>query len=260
MSDDITDGGDPRIEFMQEVFYRLGGDIVDIELDPKHFDVAFKRAVMRYRQRSDNSMEESFLFIDMQPDNSTYTLPQEVQEVRAVYRRTMGGTAGGGSQIDPFSLGFVNNIYMMQNPGGMGSSGSGMLATYDFAMQFQSLAGRMFGRDIMFVWNAATKKLVLERRVTGTEQIALHVWNAKPETVLLIDPYARIWLFDYTVACCKQILGEARGKFAALAGPQGGITLNGEALKTEAKEEMDRLDQELLQYADAHSGSPFLIS
>ncbi len=41
------------------------------------------------------------------------------------------------------------------------------------------------------------------------------------------------------------MLGEARSKFATIAGPQGGSTLNGDALKAEAQAEMEKLEEEL---------------
>jgi len=248
----------PRQKMLNEVRLLLGDGIVTIELDPEHYDVAFDVALSRYRQRSGNALEESFVFLDVQPDVAVYRLPDEVQEVSSVYRRTIGGTSGGAA-IDPFSLAFTNNLYMIQNPGGMGSTGSGMLATYDFAMQYQSLIGRMFGREVMYIFDPATKTLTLERRFSATEQIALHVWNTRPEAVILIDPYARPWLRDYTIAWCKQMLGEARSKFSTIAGPQGGFTLNGEAIKAEAKAEMERLEIELRELVDQHQGWPLIV-
>lgn len=203
-------------------------------------------------------MMESFLFLDVQPEQATYRLPDEVQEVRSIYRRTVGGTSGGAA-IDPFSLAFVNNIYMLQNPGALGSSGSGTLATYDFAMQYQNLVGRMFGRDVQYVWDPATKNLTVERRFSAVEQVALHVYNTRPEAVILDDPYARPWLRDYTIAMCKQMLGEARSKFSTIAGPQGGFTLNGETMKQEAKADMERLDKELTDLVDQHWGWPMVV-
>jgi hypothetical protein len=203
-------------------------------------------------------MEESFVFLDVQPDVSSYKLSDEVQEVLNVYRRSIAGSAGGAS-VDPFSLAFTNNIYLMQNPAGMGGSGSGVLATYDFAMQYQSLVGRMFGRDVMYTYDSSTHVINLERRFGAVEQIALHVYNARPETVLLGDPYALPWLREYTIAMCKQMMGEARSKFSTVAGPQGGFSLNGAEMKTEARAEMDRLEKELADLMDQHHGYPFTI-
>jgi hypothetical protein len=57
----------------------------------------------------------------------------------------------------------------------------------------------------------------------------------------------------------KYTLGEARSKFAQIAGPQGGTTLNGEALKNEAKEEMDKLIEDLKNYVDGSTPITFII-
>jgi len=247
-----------RQSLINEVKLQLGFKIIDLELEPEHYEFAVTNAFSRYRQRSSNAMEESFLFLDLQPDVQTYTLPDEVQEVRSIYRRTIGGSAGGAS-IDPFSLGWINSLYLLSNPGGLGGTGSGQLATYDFATQFQSLAARMFGREVMYTWDASQKKLTLHRKFTTVEQIAIHIYNARPESVLIADPYAKPWLRDWSVAVCKQIMGEARSKFSTIAGPQGGITLNGEALKSEAKEMMERLDNDITQLIDAHEGWGIII-
>jgi hypothetical protein len=63
----------------QEIFdfvkTMLGGGMVEVELDPAHYEVALSRALGRYRQRSDNSVEESYLFLPIIPDENSYTLP-----------------------------------------------------------------------------------------------------------------------------------------------------------------------------------------
>jgi|GEM_PF-2462704 len=56
-------------EFKQEVFdyvrYSLGDGMVDVELDRQHYEQALKAAILRYRQRSSNSVEESYAFLDI---------------------------------------------------------------------------------------------------------------------------------------------------------------------------------------------------
>ena len=76
--------------------------------------------------------------------------------------------------------------------------------------------------------------------------------------MLLQDPYAKQWLRDYTLAGCKQMLGEARSKFASIAGPGSPITLNGNDLKSSAKEEFERLDKELMDFTAGGSGYYFI--
>jgi len=45
-------------------------------------------------------------------------------------------------------------------------------------------------------------------------------------------------------------MGEAREKFGTIAGPGGGTTLNGTALKNESRVEQDRLLEALTKYVD----------
>jgi hypothetical protein len=45
-------------------------------------------------------------------------------------------------------------------------------------------------------------------------------------------------------------LGQAYSKFSQIAGPQGGATLNGTAMLSEAQAEMEKLEEELKQYVD----------
>jgi hypothetical protein len=77
--------------------------------------------------------------------------------------------------------------------------------------------------------------------------------------MLLQDPYAYPWLKGYTQALVKKSLGEAREKFATIAGPGGGTVLNGAALKAEAQAEMDGLMQDLNNYVDGGSPMWFII-
>jgi hypothetical protein len=55
------------------------------------------------------------------------------------------------------------------------------------------------------------------------------------------------------------IIGEAREKFGTIAGPQGGGTLNGAAMKGEAKAEMDALISQLVNYVDGSQPLTFVI-
>jgi hypothetical protein len=246
-----------QAKLIKEVRLRLGGGMIDLPLDPEHYDLAFELAIDRYRLRSGNASEESFLFMTFQPDQSVYTLPNEVEDVHDIYRRGVGA-GGGGATVDPFSMAFTNSIYLLQSPGGL--QGGGSLATYEMASQFQELIGRMFGKDIQFTWNRATHRLQIERKISAAEEVCLHVWNTKPAETLLADTLARPWIRDYTSAQCKLMLGEAYSKFSTIGGPQGGFSLNGDAMKTEALADLERLENEIKAFVDNTDGMPFIIA
>ena len=77
-------------EVFDYVYAMLGGGMVDVELDPVHYETALTKALTRFRQRSDNSVEESYFFMPTVTDQNTYTLPNEVVEVRQIFRRSIG--------------------------------------------------------------------------------------------------------------------------------------------------------------------------
>ena len=72
------------------------------------------------------------------------------------------------------------------------------------------------------------------------------------------DDGASQWIKDYTVATCKFMLGEARSKFAQIAGPQGS-SLNGDALKAEAIAELEKLEMDVSQQVAGGMGYGFTI-
>lgn len=233
----------------------LGGGMVDVELDPIHYQTALNKALSRFRQRSENSVEESYMFLTTVIDQNEYVLPNEVIEVRKLFRRSIGSRTGGGdggSLFEPFNMAYTNTYLL---------SGSklGGLATYDLFSQHQELVGRMFGSFIEFKWNNTTKKLTLLQRPRAEEEILLYCYNYRPDSELLNDYLASQWIKDYTLASCKYMLGEARSKFATIAGPQGGSTLNGDTLKAEAQTEMDKLETEVANAQAGGTGYGFLI-
>jgi hypothetical protein len=241
-------------DLIDYVRLNLGDQIIDIELDPAHYEVAYQRTIGTYRQRANNAYEESYSFMQLINDQNIYTLPQETVQVRQIFRRTFGiGTGPFGSNFDPFAQAQMN-VYLIN------FNQAGGLATYDFYTQYVELAARMFGGFLNYTWNPVTKKLQLIRDPKGDgEVVLLWTYNLKPEINLLQDYQISQWVRDYMLAACKMIIGEAREKFASIAGPQGGSTLNGAAMKAEAQAQMDVKIAELVNYVDGSQPLTFVI-
>ncbi len=219
----------------------LGDGMIDVELDPIHYETALNRALAVFRQRSDNAVEESYVFLNLLVDTNEYILPAEIQQVRQIFRRSIGSRTGGGSGgtvFEPFNLAYTNT-YLLS------STNMGGLLTYELFAQYQELVGKMFGSFINFTYNSQSKKLRIEQRPRTEESVMLLCYNIRPDFALISDTYSGQWIKDYALANCKMMLGQAREKFAQIAGPQGGSSLNGAALKTEAQTEMDKLMEDL---------------
>jgi len=328
-----------RNDIVDYIRLRLADQIVDVELDKEHYDLAIKQALIKYRQRAQNSQEESYVFLDLMPEVQEYILPQEIMLVRSVHRRGIGSVAGTtASQFEPFASGYLNTYMLV-------AGRVGGLSNYEMFTQYQELAMKMFGGYMDFLWNPVSKKLTLVRKIPNaghnyvrlsklssngltagstitietediwtvregdsitisncraggynntytivsvddnrkvftvtakdalqsqnivtidlrstqvwsnmsdvpSETILMRVYNTKPDVMLLNDYMVFPWLQEYAYSFAKRIVGEAREKFSTIAGPQGGTSLNGASLKTEAQAEMDKLEEDLKTYVD----------
>lgn len=241
-----------REKFIKEIELRLGGGMVDVELDRDHYDLAIDKALGKFRQRSSRSVEEAFIVLDLKEGQSEYVLPNEIMEVRVVYRRVAGGIASAGQDIEPFEAGFLNT-YLLS------SYRAGGIATYELYSQYREMLGRMFGAHMLFTWYPQKHTLLLHRNMRTDDSVILHVYMHRPEDFLLDDPYAGPWLKDYALAQAKLMLGQARSKFSQIAGPQGGGQLNGDALKQEANAEIEKLELDLVQYIEGGTPYTFVI-
>jgi hypothetical protein len=236
-----------RTEITDYIRLRLADQIVDVELDPEHYNLAINQALIKYRQRASNSQEESYAFLELLPETQEYILPREIMSVRQIIRRGIGSVSGTtASQFEPFASGYLNTYMLV-------AGRVGGLTSYELFVDYQKLAMKMFGGHMNFTFNPVTKKLTIVRKMpagSGTEPVMLWLYNYKPDIMLLNDHMIFPWLQDYAYSFAKRIVGEAREKFASIAGPQGGTALNGSALKSEAQAEMDALEQQLKDYVD----------
>jgi len=68
-----------------------------------------------------------------------------------------------------------------------------------------------------------------------------------------INSMGRNWIRKYTLALAKELLGIIRSKYASLPLPNGEVSMDGEALKSEGREEKANLLEELSTFLEAIS-------
>ncbi|SRR6056297_3154078 len=242
-----------RAKITKEIELRLGGQMVDVELDPEHYELSIDKALEKYRQRSENAVEENFHFFEITEDVNTYTFPDNIIDVKDLYGR-VSGTTSTGVEFEPFEANYWNTFLR-----GYGSGQSGTLAMYDFLAQYHETLGRLFGAEYTYTWNRTKHQLILHRRPRYPRPIYAHVYQYREEDDLFVDHYALPWIKEYSLAMSKFMLGEARGKFATVAGPQGGTTLNGDQLKADAAETMAQLEEDIKLYKEGSAGLGIII-
>lgn len=241
---------------------RLADGIVDVELEKEHYEMGISQALIKYRQRAQNSTEESYASLTLLPETQEYILPKEVMSVRQIFRRGIGSVTGTtASQFEPFSSGYLNTYMLV-------AGRVGGLTNYELFVDYQKLAMTMFGGHINFTFNPVTKKLTLARKmpsqgvnpdINQQESVLLWIFNTKPDQMILNDTYSYPWIQEYAYSFCKRILGQAYSKFSTIAGPQGGSSLNGSAMIAEANEEMLKLEEELKLYVDGSQPLTWIV-
>jgi hypothetical protein len=249
MSSQVT----PRVLLMKQIELGLGAQMIDVELDVEHLNLAITVGLQKLRQQSDGANLEKDIFLHITRDITEYTLPEEVQEVRRLYRRGVGAYTNGGVNFDPVDAAFYN-IYLLQ------PNRTGGLATWDFYNQFLETTERVFATQINFTWDVNNHKLTILRRPMADEEVVVRVYARKSEDDLINDPYTGPWLRSYAGAVAKYMLGEARDKFpSGFPGPTGNVMLNGAAMKLEAQADIEKLELQLFNLVTSSDGYSFVI-
>lgn len=242
-----------REEFISQISLSLGDGLVEVELEHQHYNAALSMSIDKLRQRSDGALEEHDIFITVTPDQTEYTLPAEVQEVRRLYRRGVGAHSGGGATFDPIDAAFYNMNLLQPNK-------TGSLATWDFYNQYLETVERVFASQYNFLWYNSTKTLRLIRKPRAQEDVMVRCWTTKGEDAVMMDPYSGPWIRSYALALCKGMLGQARNKFpGGFPGPSGSVTLNGDQLIQQSQVEIEALEKSLEMLVASGDGYGFIV-
>lgn len=234
-----------RRNIIDTIYTKLGGNEMEIELDPSTIDKCIDLAISKLKQRSDSAIEESLILVTLVKNQKEYILPEEIVVVERLYRKGFSRFYGNSSSFDPFLYAGWNNIFScsMNNAGR-----SGGLVTYNLSVDYLQTCSKLFCAYMNYSFNPNTHKLVLaENPRTDNEVILLHSYVDKPDYMLLQDRYASLWLIEWAYAEALLILGKLRGRFSnGLPNPMNGSTSqDANTLITESKELKERLEKEL---------------
>jgi hypothetical protein len=245
-----TDGSqDERKRVMMTLKTQMGWPQQCIELTDINFNVAINNALATARQRIDLCYTHEYFYVRMKKGQSVYYLNDPVSgtnriaDVIRVYR--LGPISGMpvAGQADAFySQAFLNMYY---------ASGEMDQVTFYLVTAFSKQLMRLFAGDIQFSWRESTRELTIFRNFGMDEHAIVEVAAEKTEQELLQDRYLNQWLLDWAEAEAMDTLGQIRSKFGSLPGPNGGISLNGDALMARSAEMKTEL---LRQISDREVG------
>ena len=234
---------DLKQQIKDNCLLRLGSPQIDIELSPEQLELCLQRAFQILKQRSSSGVEEGYHFLETQKGVQEYILPNEIEDVREIFKRSFSRHSSG-YESDPMNLYFTN--FFLGDVGRAGTGGG--LVSYELYHNYLKTAGKMFGMYVNYHFQPATKKLFINYNPMGREHLLIWCYKYLPDEVILSDIYKRPWIEDWCLAEAKEMIGQARSKFPSFASVGGAASLNGSEMKSEAEAMKTRLLQELDDY------------
>lgn len=264
-----------KIDLAEKIKRRLGYPMVKVELDPTQINDAIDYAKDKYLKWAvGNAKVETFFTLLLSAGEKFYDLPIGVSEVVDVY--------DGGSQYGINTLFTVENFLYSRgvyDPLIWTGGYSYTLVSYHIARDFLKTVRRYTPSSYNYKYHPYTNQL--EVNPSPPSGNSLSVYNESGGTTTIDSPgwvmirsymiegshyaiettdpnpnwkrgdsdtnfYVSDWMFDYALAECKIMLGMIRRKFSGFTSiGNEGITLDGDTLVTEGKEEKERLEETL---------------
>ena len=240
-----TDGSyDERMRLIKILKGQLGWPVMCVELKEEQFNIAIDNALDNYRQLSDGAYKRAYILFTLIDGQQVYYLNSAVDKtdsivsVSKIHRLNILGSN---------SLNWDSNIYFQTFLNQYYSAGYTDILSIHLVHSLSEDFNRIFAGDMTFVWDEASRELFLTRKVARNEKVVMEVTLERTEQELLLDRYCKQFIQNWALAECKEQLGLIRSKFSSgTPGANGAITLNGEMLISEARQDMTELREQLL--------------
>lgn len=225
--------------FMEKLEVLLSGNLVDVELEPADYQVAFDKAKQTWKQKGNSNLHHGYVVLEMIAHQNSYQLPIEVTDVISVVRRRGAGSLA--TIDDPFAMaGFQ---YFFNYNGNV----NGSFLIYELTSQVLENRRTLRADEPFFKFSRRDKTLFLNNPPKTDQLYYIEVYKELDD----IEYEENLWILEWTLAELKHILGRAYRKFGnSLSSPTGESALDGEALVQESREDKERLLEEIDNFTD----------
>jgi hypothetical protein len=236
-----------RDEIAKFVFTSLGYPIVTVELAPEQLQQCIDTAINDYL--SNGAAEIAYAEIPNNNSvNNCFPLPEDVATVKNVVFNVPFQAAAAGTD-DIFSFAVAASPLGPQYSSYLHAS-SNLAVFYEYLQN----RNRIIGNDITFkvvnnqlyIWPYPkySQSIIIEY-----SKNAYGIIDKDNDGISTSNSWGINWIRKRTLALAKGMLGKVRGKYTQVSGGPGneGQQLNSQELTAESKEELQKLDEELLQ-------------
>ena len=252
-----TDGSyDDRLRLISILKGQLGWPQVCVELSEEQFNIAIDNALDEFRRRADNAYTHNHVAFTLKKNQSKYYLndprndSHRIVNVLKIHRINMLGVSALSSEANIYAQTFFNQFFQ----GSMVD-----LTSLHLTHQLSETFEKIFAGNLVFSWDEASRQLTILRRIMQDEErVIIECVMERTEQELLLDRWAKQWLQGWAHAELKEMLGMIRSKYSSgLPGPNGGISLNGDLLLSEARADFEELLRQINDYEVGNGGTNF---
>lgn len=219
------------------VFARLGYPIVRVELDDFQVLTAIDEAISKLDYHAPDWCTQICAFNTIAQANM-YELPSfMIGNFRyAAYKKSLLSVPLAGQSLEmDFFIKYFQDNFLFQD-----------FAVSDFLLMKMHLKSirKILGREGSFnIINNQYLVVYPTPVADDSETVVIEYKSLNSDT---LHHYFINWLQRFSLAICKGILGQSRGKYPIIPSPQGGAQMNGPALIAESQREMELLENQLL--------------
>jgi hypothetical protein len=228
-----------RAEFKEYCLRRLGKPVIDINVSNEQIDDRIDDALQMYYDYHYDGAQKTYVAHQVTAADITnryIVLDEDIIGITNIF--DMGRTTSGSSLFNmryQYSLNTIFDTTLYD------------LTTFYMGMQYLTLMEEILVGKTPIRFNRHTDKVYIdadwERIAAGTYIILEGYTKINPET--WPDVWSDRWLQKYATELIKKQWGSNLSKYEGMQLP-GGLTFNGKDLYQEAKEEITKLEEELI--------------
>lgn len=229
-----------RQEFKDYILRRLGYPVIDINVDDEQVEDRIDDALLKFRDYHYDGTEHVYLPYQVTAEDITnkyVTLPEGIIGVTRIFDIN-----------DSFGAMNLFNIRYQLHLNELFNISSVSVTPYVVAMRHIEFLEEVFVGKKPIRFNRHMDKLHIDMKWDEDVQVGQFIIIDCYRTVdpdVYTDVWNDSWLKQYATALVKRQWGENLKKFEGMNLP-GGITFNGQKIWEESREEIDKLDQEVI--------------
>lgn len=232
-------------ELKQYCLRELGSPVINIEVDDTQLNDRIDDAMQYFIERHYEGVQEiyrTYTVTARDVRNGYLTIPSDVVSVVELIDPSTSDNTG--SSLEEFER---LNYRLAQSDlfnGITGRRGGGGIELTSYVLTMQNISHML---DILspsrnFYFNAVTHQMRTSGRLVEGNFIILHTYESY-DVENFVDVYNVRWVKKYATALIKKQWGNNLKKLSNVQLP-GGVELNGQQIYDEAKEEIDKLEEE----------------